>query len=772
MGCSSSKVEQQKAVAVCRGRVDLLAAAIRHRYALAAAHAAYSDSLLSVSVALHRVLHLQPSTSSSPVLPLPTHRKSEPSPPPQLVSSARHSSAGSHIHFLPSDSDDDDDDSPFHSGDSSPIHHLDHYGTVPRGPGFGNIYYARKQPPPPSVALGQPPQSYENVQVGYFEPYAASTSHGYPYSYFPGNYGSMGGFFGPSSPPQAMQPPTWTTASALRGSSSSRPPPPPPPPPSTSTWDFLNPFETYENYHHRYTPTWSSREVREEEGIPDLEEEDHDIAKVSYGHQKFASFSSAATGEHSSSMGASTRRTDGTSSVRGSYFYQSRSSAAGRNSSYEPEVVDKNAVTHGVQRSQVQPQNVADPKKILDASDFADEIKTQFERASQCTRELSELLEVGKRHHQPKQSLFEVSARMITVMTPPSSSVSLGFEGDKEMSSKSLASTLQKMYAWERKLYHEVRAEEKMRLLLRRSHKELRRMIERGAEAHKINSTRSLIDKLSTKIRIAIQVVDSISKKINRLRDEELWPRMTELVLGLVRMWNTMLECHQMQHRALSEVKKLDSVISVGKISSSHADEIMQLELEILKWTSNFAAWINAQRNYVKALNGWLVLCLRYEPQETADGVPPYSPRRIGAPPVFIICNCWSQAMDMTSERNVLESVQAFATAVRRLWEQQNIDHHERMIAIRDMDRWLKTLEKNIKDIHKEVDSLNKKLALVPGQIGVRIYQPVFEGHTAEITGTQLGLEKIFEAMQDFTASSVKAYDKLLEHCEEQRMSG
>lgn len=233
-----------------------------------------------------------------------------------------------------------------------------------------------------------------------------------------------------------------------------------------------------------------------------------------------------------------------------------------------------------------------------------------------------------------------------------------------------------------------------------------------------------------------------------------------------------MLECHQMQHRALSEVKKLDSVISVGKISSSHADEIMQLELEILKWTSNFAAWINAQRNYVKALNGWLVLCLRYEPQETADGVPPYSPRRIGAPPVFIICNCWSQAMDMTSERNVLESMQAFATAVRRLWEQQNIDHHERMIAIRDMDRWLKTLEKNIKDIHKEVDSLNKKLALVPGQIGVRIYQPVFEGHTAEITGTQLGLEKIFEAMQDFTASSVKAYDKLLEHCEEQRMSG
>ncbi|WOL16806.1 hypothetical protein Cni_G25594 [Canna indica] len=775
MGCSGSKVEQQKAVALCRGRADLLAAAIRHRNALASAHAAYSDSLLSVSAALHRLLVLSdsPSSSFSPVLPLPTCRKSEPSPPPPLVSSARHSYSGSHINFLSSESDDEDededddtdDDAPLHSNGSSPVHHLDHYGTVPCGPVFSHIYYARSQPPPPSVTRTQPLQSYETVQVGSFDPYSSYSSYGDPYSHFPDNYGSMGGFFGVSSPLPAMPPPSSIAASASGRSFSFKAPPPPPSPPRTSTWDFLNPFQSYDDYYTRSIASWSSKEVRGEKGIPELEEADHED-----GERNFTAFSSAAAREYS--MGASARREDKMNSARKySYMYDSRSAVAGRNSNHKQEMADKNLVINGVEKPQVEERNVTGAKKIADVSLAAGEIKAQFERASQCATELSKLLEVGKHYYHPKQSLYEVSSRMMRVMTSSSSSGFLDFDNDKVIDSSGLASTLQKLHIWERKLYHEVRAEEKMRLLLNRSHKELRHMVEKGAEASKIDSMRDLIKKLSMKIRIAIKVVDSVSKRINRLRDEELWPRITELVLGIVRMWNIMLECHQMQCQAISEAKQLDVVVSNGKLNSIHAEHIMQLEYEVLKWTSNFSAWINAQRNYVKALNGWLVLCLNCEPEVTADNAPPYSPTRNGAPPVFIVCNSWSQAMDKASEMEVLESMGSFAAAVRRLWEQQNIDQHERMIAIREMDGWLRLMEKNEKYIHKEVDSLNKKLALVPGQTGLHIYPQMFQGYTAEASCMQLGLARIFEAMKDYTASSVKAYQDLLKHCEEQKMA-
>lgn len=73
-----------------------------------------------------------------------------------------------------------------------------------------------------------------------------------------------------------------------------------------------------------------------------------------------------------------------------------------------------------------------------------------------------------------------------------------------------------------------------MRVLYDQKREELRHLMDRGAEAHKLEETQTYIRKLSTRIRIAIQVVNSISKKISQLRDEELWPQTCELVQGLV----------------------------------------------------------------------------------------------------------------------------------------------------------------------------------------------------------------------------------------------
>lgn len=53
-----------------------------------------------------------------------------------------------------------------------------------------------------------------------------------------------------------------------------------------------------------------------------------------------------------------------------------------------------------------------------------------------------------------------------------------------------------------------------------------------GAEAEKLESVEVFIRKLSVKIQIAIQIVGSISSKINRVRDEELYPQVIELIHG------------------------------------------------------------------------------------------------------------------------------------------------------------------------------------------------------------------------------------------------
>lgn len=73
-----------------------------------------------------------------------------------------------------------------------------------------------------------------------------------------------------------------------------------------------------------------------------------------------------------------------------------------------------------------------------------------------------------------------------------------------------------------------------MRLLHEQKSRKLKRLDEKGAEAHKVDATRTLVRSLSTKIRIAIQVVDKISVKINNLRDDELWPHLNEFIQGYV----------------------------------------------------------------------------------------------------------------------------------------------------------------------------------------------------------------------------------------------
>ena len=50
--------------------------------------------------------------------------------------------------------------------------------------------------------------------------------------------------------------------------------------------------------------------------------------------------------------------------------------------------------------------------------------------------------------------------------------------------------------------------------------------------AQVIDKTRATVKDLHSQVRVAIQVVDSISRRIEKLRDEELQPQLLELIQG------------------------------------------------------------------------------------------------------------------------------------------------------------------------------------------------------------------------------------------------
>ena len=188
--------------------------------------------------------------------------------------------------------------------------------------------------------------------------------------------------------------------------------PSPPSPPRSSSWDFFNVFgdyDVYDNYCYdaggaaaeaAYTPSRSSREVREEEGIPELEEDDAVVKQVA---GEFSAPGSAARSRRSSLGGVS--------------------SSIAEVDEEDNFVVDKEVIGGGnVARQQPAAQrNVAvpgpTPRSVFDGSDVAGEIKAQFVRAADAVKALSPILEVGRRRYNHRSSVYHGKPFVLPILS-------------------------------------------------------------------------------------------------------------------------------------------------------------------------------------------------------------------------------------------------------------------------------------------------------------------------------------------------------------------
>ncbi|MCL7038093.1 hypothetical protein MKW94_012227, partial [Papaver nudicaule] len=184
------------------------------------------------------------------------------------------------------------------------------------------------------------------------------------------------------------------------------------------------------------------------------------------------------------------------------------------------------------------------------------------------------------------------------------------------MLSGSHQSTLDRLYAWEKKLYGEVKSGECIRMAYKKKCMQLRSQDVKGEDPNVCDKTRAAIRDLHTQIKVSIHSVEAVAKRIETLRDEELQPQLVELVQGLARMWKVMSACHQAQKRTFDEAKLLlagtPSKLTSHKLSNMFSSEphrlaqsAVNLEIELLNWKASFESWVTAQRSYVSALNGY-----------------------------------------------------------------------------------------------------------------------------------------------------------------------
>ncbi|KAJ4760408.1 DUF630 family protein (DUF630 and DUF632) [Rhynchospora pubera] len=289
------------------------------------------------------------------------------------------------------------------------------------------------------------------------------------------------------------------------------------------------------------------------------------------------------------------------------------------------------------------------------------------------------------------------------------------------MISGSHSSTLDRLYAWERKLYDELRASESLRKAYDQKRTILRQQFARDIDKRAIDKTRATVKDLHSRLMVAIQAVDSISRRIEKLRDDELHPQLVELVQGLTRMWRAMLETYHAQQITISlayNTKDSKSPTTAEPQAELQKQALIHLLTEVGCLQSTFSNWVKHHKLYVQSLNSWLQNCI-LQPQERSRGRKlTFSPRRALAPPIFVLLRDWSNSSVTTLSEEAIDSIKLLSSE-------------------------LNETSKHIPEKEVENGEMKSKLGVV-----------------------QMSLVRFFEQMKKFSESLIKVYENAKEESE------
>ncbi|KAI4380267.1 hypothetical protein MLD38_006477 [Melastoma candidum] len=771
MGCSSSKLNDEEAVRLCRDRKRFIKDAVEQRSRFATGHMAYVQSLRRVSAALRDYVEEdEPREFLLDTLLTPDFTpvkkgnsgfitfSSRTVSPAQLESRPR---STMRVHYLRSGGD-------------------------------------------PAVSVTERPRSPETAHVQTF-----SLLHHY-------------GFFGAQSPPM--------NHSYER---SYIPPPSPRNSQWDYFWNPFSSLDNY-GYPNRSGVYHSAmdddlrglRQVREEEGIPELEEETEQEEFDRHSHFRGEPVRSNGTGfqefDRHSHFREEPARANGTGFHTDDVVVEDvevEEEEDGTDEEYETDEEvkgpDLNCGLPGLNRAPVtkvsQPQaagkleitnqegavghhssskeeapgfTVYVNRKPTSMAEVIKDLEAQFTIVCNSASEVSSLLEVGQAAQTTSNELSPMkmlnpvalfwsgSSRSSSsrFQTNPSSSKDDSYESSSDLSDESSMflgghhSTLDRLYAWEKKLYEEVRCGERVRIAYEKKLMQLRSQDVKGDDPLSLDKTRASIRDLHTQMKIYIHSVEAISRRIETLRDDELLPQLTELMQGLLSMWRVMADCHQSQKRTLDDAKVLlagtPSKLEAKKrsyIASTDPNRLARsafnLESELRNWRASFASWIGSQRAYVESLTGWLLRCMRVDPDVSKLVL---SPRRsAGMLPIMGLCVKWSRFLDSLREAPVLDGLDFFAAGMGSIYEQQRRDDSSR-----------RNLGGSRRFGGGSTDDSYSSMAMVEVSQVEEVMTPEKMADVA-IRVLCAGMSVAMSSLADFAARSSEGYSDLVKHWDE-----
>ncbi|KAG8063578.1 hypothetical protein GUJ93_ZPchr0003g16990 [Zizania palustris] len=307
------------------------------------------------------------------------------------------------------------------------------------------------------------------------------------------------------------------------------------------------------------------------------------------------------------------------------------------------------------------------------------------------------------------------------------------------MNSGSHASTLDRLYAWERKLYDEVKASSAICRQYDEKCRHLRHQESRGENQMSIDKTRAIVKDLHSRILVAIQRIDMISKNIEDLRDKELQPQLEELIGSLTGMWGTMHKCHRSQHEYFEQISRSGSMkVLIWSESQFQAALLLQVELSTL--CSNFQKWIAYHRSYLHSINSWLLKCvksLRRKKSSRKKKEADIPITNYAVAPIFKTCENWIKLLDDLQIKDLEDAIKGLVADINHSMPRQEKKH--------GTSKLTSSLSRN-GDLNGEISEIHRN------------------SHPTDLPSS---LETFLRKLKDFSEDSLQKYGDLKETIEE-----
>ncbi|XP_024527700.1 nitrate regulatory gene2 protein [Selaginella moellendorffii] len=263
----------------------------------------------------------------------------------------------------------------------------------------------------------------------------------------------------------------------------------------------------------------------------------------------------------------------------------------------------------------------------------------------------------------------------------------------------SQALTLERLSAWELKLYEEVKALNSIDADFNKKRKLLCKYDVNRVHDETVDRTRADVKAIENQMSVAVQAMEATAAAVQKITNEELHYQLLELVQGLADMWKSIQDCHERQRAAVLDLR-LPRGAAAKEINPGQRKTAQKLQLALLSWSFSLNELITKEKEYISSIMQWLKASISKLNKLHSLSRKKSRVMHLAIPEIYFLCQEWEKSLNDLSKERSGQVIRKLTVAASKIewYQMEQIKAQKRVSGlVKDLDKkvaGVKNLEK------------------------------------------------------------------------------